>query len=219
VSEAIATAFLEDFTLSFGSTPDDYELPSPSNALHERPIISCDRKYFCPVPHLLEWAIKPRLEETLTGSPVWESYNRHRANFLVDQGVSCFQKLLASATVYKNLLYELPDGGEAELDALIFFDRYVFLVEGKAGSFGAARRGGKPRLLKQLTQLVGDPAAQARRAINYIANRDEPIFRSKSGESVLIDKSLQTQFVEVSLTLDILDLYTADLFKLRDLGS
>jgi len=217
-NEDVAAAFLADFSLLFGSTPEDYVLPSPYNALHERPIISSGKRYFCPAPHLLEWAVKPRLEEILVGSPAWESYNRHRAKFLIDEGMSCFQKLLPAAKIYKNLFYQLPEEGEAELDALILFDRYAFLVEGKAGSFGAARRGGKPRLLKKLTQLVGDSAAQARRAISYVIDQDKPMFRSKNGETVQVDRLLHSQLVEVSLTLDILDLYTADLFKLRDLG-
>jgi hypothetical protein len=216
--EKAAAAFLEDFSLRFGSTPADYVLPSPANALHERPLIAYDNKYFCPAPHLLEWAVKPRLEQLLDGSPAWESYNRHRAAFLIDKGVSCLRKLLGGAEAYTNLFYAAGGGGEAELDALILFDRYVFLIEGKAGAFGAAKRGGKPRIIKQLNQLVGDPAAQARRAAEYITSVDEPGFRLKSGGSVSFSNRTYSQIVKITLTLDSLDIYTADLNKLKDLG-
>lgn len=216
--EKAAAAFLEDFSLQFGSTPADYVLPSPANALHERPLIAHGGTYLCPAPHLLEWALKPRLEQLLDGSPAWESYNRHRANFLIQKGVSCFLEILPTSKAYTNLFYKLAGGEEAELDALILFDRYAFLIEGKAGAFGAAKRGGKPRLVKQLNQLVGDPAAQAKRAFEYLASTDDPVFRLTSGESVRFDKTIHSEVVEVTLTLESLDIYTADLHKLRDLG-
>jgi hypothetical protein len=216
--EKAAAAFLEDLSLRFGSTPADYVLPSPANALHERPLITYDNKYFCPVPHLLEWAVKPRLEELLNEGPVWESYNRHRAALLIEMGLACFRKMLSGAKAYTNLFYPTVGGGEAELDALVLFDRYAFLIEGKAGAFGDAKRGGKQRIVKQLNQLVGDAAAQARRAYEYLTSTDEPEFRLKGGGSVRFNSRTYSQIAEVTLSLDSLDIYTADLGKLRDLG-
>ena len=99
-------------------------------------------------------------------------------------GLACFRKMLSGAKAYTNLFYPTVGGGEAELDALVLFDRYAFLIEGKAGAFGDAKRGGKQRIVKQLNQLVGDAAAQARRAYEYLTSTDEPEFRLKGGGSV-----------------------------------
>ena len=63
--------------------------------------------------------------------------------FLVSEGLKSISKLLPGSQVYESLTYPIGPSERAELDALILFDRYVFLLEAKGGEFGAARRGGQ----------------------------------------------------------------------------
>jgi len=150
-------AFLNETSLEFGISCKDV-LPSPINVLHERPIVHYPNYHFCSVPHLLPWAVKPLFERLLLSGPTWNAYQKHRSSYLVKAALSHIKNMLPNATAYTSLFYPLESGGEAELDALLLFDRYALLVEGKAGSLGKAWRGGKEKMKTQLEALVGDAA-------------------------------------------------------------
>ncbi|MGA9885210.1 MAG: hypothetical protein WBQ34_15960 [Candidatus Acidiferrales bacterium] len=231
VPEPAAAAFLTLLSLRFGSTPKDYLIPNPVNPLKLRPIINYSNKFFSPATHLLIWSLKPRIEACLkpgrpdstASSPrKWERYQKHRSNLLVLRGLEYFQKLLPRADAYRNLSYSFAESGtakEPELDGLVLFDRYAFLVEGKAGelSFSAQRRG-PLRLVENLKALVAEPHRQALRAAAHIASTDRPTFRTQDGKIITLRRELYSQFFLVTLTLEDLDLYTREISQLKDLG-
>ncbi len=96
--------------------------------------------------------------------------------------------------------------------------RYAFLIEGKAGSLGKARRGGKDKIITQLEALVGDAADQVVRADHYIRDTCVPVFRTAKGVTVTVDKARYSERVLVTVTLDVLDIFTADMYQMRDIG-
>jgi hypothetical protein len=210
-------AFLNEASLEFGISCRDV-LPAPVNVLHDRPIVCYANHYFCSVPHLLPWAVKPLFERLLLSGPSWNAYQKHRSSYLVRPAVSHIKTMLPNATTYTDLFYPLESGGEAELDALLLFDRYAFLAEGKAGSLGKARRGGKEKMKTQLEALVGDAADQVVRADNYVRNTDVPAFRLEDGQTVVLDKTRYSEHVLLTVTLDVLDIFTADMYQMRDIG-
>jgi hypothetical protein len=106
----------------------------------------------------------------------------------------------------------------AELDALILFDSYVFLLEAKAGEFGPARRGGKESIKRGLADLVGDPLEQGVRAWDYIRKTERSVFLAKDGQQVVIDTRRSTDISIITLTLDSLDVFTPEMHHLRDTG-
>ena len=127
-------------------------------------------------------------------------------------------KLLPGAQAYENLTYPIGAGEVAELDGLILFDRYLLLLEAKAGEFGSARRGGKEAIKKGLAQLVGDPLEQGARAWDYIRKMERPVFQAKSGQEVILDKQRYTEIAIITLTLDSLDVFTPQMHHLREAG-
>ena len=218
VSEGIASKFLDAFSLSFRSTTADYVLPAPIPAVRVRPIVNLADKFLCPLPFNLVWAIKPRFEEALKQSNRWNSYQTHRGSFLVSEGLKSISKLLPGSQAYERLTYPIWPGEAAELDALILFDRYVFLLEAKGGEFGAARRGGKDRIKMGLAELVGDPLEQGARAWDYIRKNEQPVFIAKGGKRVVLDRPRYTEISNITLTLDSLDIFTPQMHRLRDTG-
>lgn len=218
VSEAIASKFLDAFSLSFGSTRTDYVIPAPIPAVRVRPMVNVGDKFLCPLPFNLIWAIKPRFEEALKQSNNWNSYQKHRGSFLVSEGLKSISKLLPGSQAYESLTYPIGPGQAAELDALISFDRYLFLLEAKGGEFGAARRGGKERIKRGLADLVGDPLEQGARAWDYIRKNEQPVFLATGGKQVVVDKSRSTEISIITLTLDSLDVFTPEMHRLRDTG-
>jgi hypothetical protein len=218
VSLECTRAFLSELSIQFGSTPADYVLPAPVNVLHERPLIHHKLGEFCPAPHLLPWAIKPAFERGLKTTPHWESYQKQRSAYLVRTTLKYLTDLMPGATPHESLHYPLSDGSETELDGLVLFDRYAFLIEAKAGSLGAARRGGKPKIKSQLEALVGDAADQVARARDYIHGTAKPVFRLTTGMTVSFDKARHSEIVLMTVTLDVLDIFTAEMYQMRDIG-
>ena len=218
LSKTAASRFLDTFSLRFGSTLPDYVVPSPTPAIRYRPIVKMDGRYLCPVPSNLRWALKEQFETALKTRTDWESYQKHRADFLVDEGVKAIAAMLPGCQAFQNLTYS-ADGQPTELDGLILFDRYGLLIEGKAGSFAAAgRRGGPSSMARSLRELVADPAEQAIRASEYIRHTDHPVFSTSDGNKVSIDKTRTKDMCLITLTLDSLDVFTPDLQQLRATG-
>ena len=218
VPEEVAGKFLDVFSLSLGSTPADYLMPTPTPQVRVRPIIALGENFICPLPFNLIWAIKPRFEEALKSSQRWNSYQKHRGNFLVSEGLKLVHKMLPRADAYEGLKYPIGSVQEGELDALILFDRYLFLLEAKGGEFGAARRGGKEGMKKGLADLVGDPLEQGARAWDYIRKSEQPVFVAKDGRRVTIDREQYTEISIITLTLDSLDVFTPEMHTLREAG-
>lgn len=218
LSKTTASRFLDAFSLPFGSTPTDYVVPSPTPAIRYRPIVKMEARYLCPMPSNLRWALKEQFETALKTRTDWESYQKHRADFLVDEGVKAISGMLPGCQALQNLTY-VADGQATELDGLILFDRYGFLIEGKAGSFAAAgRRGGPSSIARSLRDLVADPTEQAIRASEYIRHTDHPVFSASDGRRVSIDKAHTKDICLITLTLDSLDVFTPDLQQLRTAG-
>jgi hypothetical protein len=62
-----------------------------------------DERYFCPVPSNLSWAVKAQFEDALKTRSDWESYQKHRANFLVDEAVKAIAAMLPHCQASRNL--------------------------------------------------------------------------------------------------------------------
>jgi len=216
--EETVSKILAAFSLGFGSTPSDYLIPSPCPAIRVRPVAQFRDKYLCPLPFNLLWAIKPRFEEAAKNSTGWNSYQKHRSNFLVSEGLRALNRLLPASQTYANLTYPIGPSEIAELDGLVLFDRYAFLIEAKAGEFGAARRGGKERIKERLTKLVEEPSQQALRARDFIRENDSPVFFDKRGNQIAVEKALHTEVSIITLTLDSLDVFTSGINRLRSTG-
>jgi hypothetical protein len=99
-------------------------------------------------------------ERELSSTPSWELYQKQRSAYLMDTALKYMMSMLPGSQTYQRLFYALDREHEAELDGLVLFDRYAFLIEGKAGSLGAARRGGKLRLKAQLRPAAKTLLAQ-----------------------------------------------------------
>lgn len=231
VAPAVAEAYLSLFSLCFGTTPSDYLLPNPTSPVRLRPVIRYNGKFFCPATHLLIWALKPQIETCLkSGAPSsadsdvrrWERYQKHRGDFLVQRGLKYLRALLPRAEIHEKLKYTISEGGaqkEVELDGLVLFDRYAFLIEGKSGELSfSARRGGPLRLVDDLKELVAEPHRQALRAKAYISSTERPVFQGGDGSIVCLEKDKYVQYFLITLTLEALDVFTKELYQLRELG-
>jgi hypothetical protein len=211
-------ALLDGFSMAFGDVSADFVLPTASHDFLFRPIIKSERGYFCPIPDLLLWSIRPRLEELLkTDAGMWDRYQKRRAQFLVDQGGALFAKILPTATVLTSLKYWSDQFSEDhtlqqyELDLAVLFNGIALLVECKGGTLPTKARSGKRRPTRDaLEDLVIEPSSQLDRARRYIDASPDAAFELPSGISVVIDRASFDQRFLVALTLEDINLLVAD---------
>lgn len=180
---------------------------------------------------MLIWALKPQFErflkpdgpDALNVDPkLWQRYQKHRSDLLVRRCLTYFSRLLPRSKFYSNLHYRILEQGidkAAELDALVLFDRYAFLIEAKAGELSpSAKRGGQLRMLSDLKELLEDPHCQALRARGYISSAQSPTFQLAGGGTLILQKEFYKEFFLVTLTLENIDVFTKELYQLSEVG-
>lgn len=216
----VAEAFLQTFSLSFGRPQDKGPWFRATHELQLRPFISYEDKFILVAPHLLLWAVKPNIEAMLQNDPTapWDAYERARSRLLVQKGMEYLRRAMPAGKGAQELYYDFA-GKRCELDGLFTFDRYIFLVEAKAGVASPAGRRGAPKsIVTDLKDLVRDPANQASRAKQFLESESTPTFALKDGTKVAVTKAPSCEIVPLSLTLDNLGMFTSDLSDVKKLG-
>jgi hypothetical protein len=221
VSPEVAKAFLEAFSMPFGQPESTDPFPRATHPLQQTPLIRYGKdSYFLAAPNLLAWSVKANFEARLkseAGAP-WKNYQENRAKLVTRKALDYLGAVMPQSPQFEELYYEF-EGQRFELDGLLLFDRYVLLLEAKAGGISdASRRGGTKALEADLKDLVRDPSRQAERARKFILAEDAPIFKTKGGHTVVIDKSIGHEVVTMALTLDNLAMFTSDMQEIKKLG-
>ena len=221
VSPEAAKAFLEAFSMPFGQPETSDPFPRATHPLQQTPLIRYGQdSYFLAAPNLLAWSVKANFEARLkseTRAP-WNNYQENRAKLVTRKALDYLGAVMPQSQQFEELYYEF-DGQRFELDGLLLFDRYVLLLEAKAGGVSdASRRGGTKALEADLKDLVRDPSRQAERARKFIFAEDAPTFTTKNGHTVVIDKSIAHEVVTMALTLDNLAMFTSDMQEIKKLG-
>jgi hypothetical protein len=221
VPETSAKAFLDCFSLEFGQPEATDPWPHATHPLQTKPIIRYDNdSYFLAAPHLLTWSIKLNFESSLKSEPgaPWKNYEEHRAKLVIRKAIEYLSTVMPLNRNHEELYYTF-EGNRYELDGLFIFDRYVLLMEAKAGSVSdASRRGATKSLESDLKALVRDPSLQAARARKYIESTAQPTFITKDNQQVVIDRSIPLQVVTMALTLDNLAMFTSDMSSIKQMG-
>lgn len=158
IDEAKAERFLDTCAIEFEAVKPDFTLPAPTHPLQQTPVIRHPNGYLCPVPSMVHWAIRPRLEALMKADVrLWERYQKVRASFLVNEALRLIGVTIKRGRVFRNLSYtvDTPTGPQrVELDGMITFDAFLFLIEAKAGEFTPpARRGAPLRMKDDLREL------------------------------------------------------------------
>ena len=224
-----ARAFLSSATSPWGSCAEDrYLLPHSTPPIGRRPVLDVgDGRYFLPLPQGLLWAVRPLVEDLLKpdgsdeGRTWWQRYEEARSKFAEAHAVSLLAKVLPHAGAFHSLAYPWVKDGQpvqAELDGLLIADDLAVLVEVKAGEMSQPGRRGAPSMAEDLRKLIGDPHEQALRARAYMQSTDEVDFSLDARRGVRIHSGQLSDFIMVTVTLDALDVFTATLYRLTDLG-
>lgn len=214
----VATRFLQDFSMTFGQPPERDPWPRATHEPQVTPFIAYEDKFMLAAPHLLPWAVKPNVEARLQSeSGPWDSYDHGRSEMLVEKAIEHLHKAMPVCPSFRGLFYDFG-GKHCELDGLLMCDRYLFLIEGKAGAASpAGRRGATKSIVSDLKDLVRDPGNQAGRAAEFIRSESAPVFSLRDGTNITIDKAMSSEIVTLSVTLDDMGVFTSELAEIAEL--
>lgn len=194
--------------------------PMNDSLVAAKPLLKLDGMYICPSPIILFRSYFNVATRLLDQAPYRERFQAKRGRLLEDVSVRHLSQILKGANVHRSLYYTASDGRRCETDAIILFDRHVFVVEAKAGGLSPATRRGAPlKIQSDFTKLIGDAFEQGARVRDYILTRELARFEDEHGNLLL--ELLRTEIDEVYVvnpTLTVVDPIGAQLGAARELG-
>ncbi|WP_437574743.1 SEC-C metal-binding domain-containing protein [Sorangium sp. So ce887] len=195
--------------------------PTKDTIIWAKPFVRLEESFFCPSPPLLFRSMLEALDGILLKDKGYaQTYQSARGATLEKMAVEFLQRLLPGCQVSRTLYYTTPDGKRPETDAIIQYDRYVFVVEAKAGGLSLpARRGAPSRLKHDFGKIIEDAFIQGNRVQNYIMDQDEAIFTDERGASRLtLRRSEIDQIYIINPTLASMNPLGAQLGLAREKG-
>lgn len=155
-------------------------------------------------------------------SSFYQRYQNHRGRYLENKINSILSHFFPGA-VKETLDYPDLDKSEnatTELDLMIVFEPYIFLIEAKSNQYRfESQMGNIARFRTDLKNNLFDAYEQALRAKDYIERVNEPIFRvRKTGEEIKIDKSKYTKYILCTVSLNFLSSIATKLSSLQSSG-
>ena len=207
ISMNSASSFLEVFSIGFGQKPVADNWPSRYEALTVTPLVKFDQgAYFAHLIDSLLWSIQPNLELRFRESGLWQRYESHRSKVVEAEAFRLLTDMLKGSRGHRNLKYKMPDADgrlqEYEVDGLIFYDDVLIILETKGGHFGAAARRGAPSLKDKIKEVLATAHGQADRAALHMQQCEEPVFRTASGDEIVVRFEEFRQVIEVAVTLE-----------------
>lgn len=220
--DVVRVAKVLDFvSVSFGQAPSKTVLFDGRNLIRRRPILRFEAGYlYYPCRALLfcaQSAIEEAIKETFANT--WNAYKDIRATFLECESIKLLKTCLRPERAYSNLTF--ADGKTGmdlpEIDALLIYDKTLFLVEAKSGAFDdSVDRKSSERFLRDAKKLMGKAHAQALRASAYIDSVPDPTFFDKNGEKIDVDKSIVSRRILLAVSLEPLDVLQANIGQLAE---
>lgn len=205
----------DGFISLLGLTPSMRQTIYDLEEMRRFPVVALGdgRIYFVDLGHTLDvlWeAFDARAKED---QAFYQKYQNRRSAWLEEQTALCLERIFGSQSISRSLLYPNPDkpGDEAELDALALWGNFGVLVECKAKQFRTETQlerhedgsvGDAGRLASDLAANVVEAFKQAERALRFIEETNEPVFREKATKRLVpIQKAPDGVFYLLTVSL------------------
>jgi hypothetical protein len=201
---AVVKSFLKVLSCGFPSLKEEDKIYEPVTILKTKPIIQHEERYLIPSFSLLIWAVEDVVESTINKNQKnSDKYKDIKHNFLLNQGLLYFKKLLPTATVLQPNLFYSVNGDRCETDGLIIYDQVLFIIEAKGHRITPrAKKGFTDRTEKHMEEIVQDSYEQGIRTLKYIEDNEVAEFKTKTGDQILITRKDYDEVIIVSLTLE-----------------
>jgi len=202
------------------STSDNTEcLPRRKNPVVNKPILNFNNTYLCVNPLNLIKKLRINIEEKIREEQhEWGNYCSRRAQILENETLKTLQNVFSLANFHRNVKYRFQKNQAIfEADIIIDVDKYLILVECKSANLSEpAKFGYQKRLDKDISEIVHEAHAQCKRAFDYISS-DESVQFEENREYFSIKKDKYQKIYLISVTLDNLELITANIHNILTL--
>lgn len=216
---------LDLLTLKFGENnifrEGDIEYyPMNDSLIYDKPIVCHNGDYYCfDIPLIyynLHMIIENIVLSCIPENKKSKQYYAKKADYLEDKSLEYFQTILPNCIVFQNLKYNDDD----EVDGIVLYDNYVFIIEAKSNKFTLeAKKGSIDRIKRNTKDIVDKAYQQAIRAKKYILSNDEVSFRDKTKKTILtISDTKNKKIFMINTTLEPLGELTANLNSLKQFG-
>jgi hypothetical protein len=217
LSETVALACLSAFVChSADYQAEHHALPSGAHPFTRQPILEAGGRFLLPCPSSMLSAIRPRVEDLLSATGLWNRYERARARYVEQEAVALLGDALPGSSIWTNCAWTASTGS-SELDGLVQVDNVVFRVQCKGGRISEqARRGAPGRLRRDIGRVISD-AAEQHTALDEAIHTD-------GLDSIGLAEDVVTALgqpiaVEVIVTLDDVTPWATETHELQESGS
>jgi hypothetical protein len=208
-----------------GLTPETRKGIEKPREVRNRPIyyLSGDRLLFFDPTSVYDALFEAFDQLTRTDQKFRDAeYIPHLAKWVEIQVDTYLRRIFPAGNVFASLTYPDPDkkGGEAELDAAIFWPPFLVLGEVKGKQFRPRSRTGDPaRLRDDLRANIEEAFTQATRANRFIESADVAKFKEKgTGRILEIRRHDLQRIYPISITLHHFAGLTTQLAWLKNIG-
>jgi hypothetical protein len=169
-----------------------------------------DSRLLCGVPsHALDQLRNAIESVATTNAQLCERYKQRRADWHHSEVVACLKRIFPPTQVFESLSYPDPDkapGSTAELDAAVWWNPFLLLVEAKSNQFRLeSQLGDVGRLRTDLKKNVADAFAQAQRAERYVRTVENARFvEIHTGRELIVNQTEVRRFFPMTVSLRLL---------------
>lgn len=218
----IIRIFLHTFSCGFPSLNKNDKIYEPVTILKTKPFLHHNGQYLIPSFPLIIWAIEEFIFDELfkLDKPHFtKSISDIRHDFLLNEAIVCFEKLLPNATFYPPNLFYNFNNVKCETDCLILFDRVLFIIEAKGHRISTrAKKGFLDKTERHLRDIVAKSYEQGIRTLKYIESNDSVKFKAQNVKHIEIKKSDFDDIVIVSLALEPIGNLSMSIKVANDIG-
>lgn len=212
-----ASAFLEAMTCAPDLFVEQHHgYPGGAHPLTARPVMKIDEGYFVPSGFSLLDAIRPRMEDVLHATALWERYADARAKFVEQEARARIESALPGTRSWTALPWRSESDG-SDLDGLVSTDDFTIRVQCKAGRLTApARRGAPDRMKRDVRDLIAAAADQHRALDEALAGNDARTLGFTADQAEALEQPIQ---LEAIVCLDDVTVWATETHKLRTIGT
>lgn len=194
--------------------------PMGNSVVSGRPLIRIAGTTVCPSPILLSRCYFSIAANLLQVPENKDRFQKKRGELLEELATEHLQRLLPGADTHRSAYYVDLDGNRCECDALVIFDRQVFVIEAKAGAISDGTRRGAPRAVeKDFKKLIGDAFDQGARVRSRVLQGPQVRFEDERGKLLIeLKRSDVDEVFIVNPTFAVVNPIGAQLGAAREMG-
>lgn len=197
--------------------PIHHAYPTGAHPLTMKPLLKVDEDcYLAPVLTSMIDAVRPRMEDLLSETPLWDRYLKARGKYLENEATRLLAGAFPGSRSWVGVSWHSPRDS-SDLDGLVTSDDLGLRMQCKAGRLSGASRRGAPLAMKRDIKELIENAADQHAALADALTTNDPVSLGFSSEQVRA-LAAPLQF-EIIVCLDDVTVWATQAHELQALGA